>query len=68
MQKGFKRTFEPIKVLTESQVEQIHAASLNVLDEVGFKYESKKALKVLEEHGARLDYDTMIAKAALKSC
>ncbi len=62
MQKGFKRTFEPIKVLTESQVEQIHTASLNVLDEVGFKYESKKALKVLAEHGAKIDYDTMIAK------
>ncbi|MBM3705964.1 MAG: hypothetical protein FJW66_05505 [Actinobacteria bacterium] len=62
MQKGFKRNFEPLKVLTESQVEQIHAATLNVLDEVGFKYESRKALKVLEEHGARVDQETMTAK------
>ncbi len=62
MQRGFKRNFEPIKVLTDSQVEQIHTATLNVLDEVGFKYESKRALKLLEEHGARVNYETMVAK------
>jgi trimethylamine--corrinoid protein Co-methyltransferase len=62
MQKGYKRNFEPIKILTDSQVEQIHSASLNVLEEVGFKYESKKALKLLEEHGCKVDYETMIAK------
>jgi len=62
MQKGFKRNFEPIKILTDSQVEQIHAASLNVLEEVGFKYESKKCLKLLEEHGCRIDYETMVTK------
>ncbi len=62
MQTGFKRKFEPVKILTDSQVEQIHTASLSVLEDVGFKYESKRALKVLEEHGCRIDYDTMIAK------
>ena len=62
MQRGFKRNFEPLKVLTNSQVEQIHAASLNVLEEVGFKYESAKALKLLEDHGCKIDYDRMIAK------
>lgn len=62
MQKGFKRNFEPIKILTESQVELIHTASLQVLDEVGFNYESDKALKLLEEHGCRVDYETKIAK------
>jgi trimethylamine--corrinoid protein Co-methyltransferase len=62
MQKGFKRKFEPIKILTDSQVEHIHTSALNVLDEIGFKYESKKALKLLEEHGCVIDYDTMVAK------
>ncbi|MCL5072028.1 MAG: trimethylamine methyltransferase family protein [Actinobacteria bacterium] len=62
MQKGFKRNFEPLKILTDSQIEQIHSASLNVLEEIGFKYESERALKLLEEHGCRVDYDTMIAK------
>ena len=62
MQKGYKRNFEPLKILTDSQVEQIHSATLNVLEEVGFKYESKKALKVLEDRGCSIDYDKMIAK------
>lgn len=62
MQNGFKRKFEPLKILTDSQIEQIHTDSLNVLDEVGFKYESKKALELLEDHGCRVDYETKIAK------
>jgi trimethylamine--corrinoid protein Co-methyltransferase len=62
MQKGFKRSFEPVKILTESQVEQIHNASLSVLDEVGFKYESARALKLLEEHGCNVNYETMKAR------
>jgi trimethylamine--corrinoid protein Co-methyltransferase len=62
MEKGYKRNFEPLKILTDSQVEQIHSATLNVLEEVGFKYESKKALKALEDRGCSIDYDKMIAK------
>jgi len=62
MQKGYKLNFEPVKVLSSSQIEQIHTASLNVLEEVGFKYESQKALKLLEEHGCIVDYASMTAK------
>jgi len=62
MQKGYKRNFEPLKILTDSQVEQIHTASLSVLDEVGFRYESKKALKLLEEHDCKVDYNSKIAR------
>ena len=62
MQKGFKRKFEPLKILTDSQVEQIHTASLNVLEEVGFKFESEKALSLLEEHGCSVNFETMIAR------
>ncbi len=62
MQTGYKRNFEPLKILTDSQVEQIHSATLNVLEEVGFKYESGKALKLLEDKGCNIDYDKMVAK------
>lgn len=62
MQKGFKRNFEPIRILTDSQVEQIHTASLNVLEEVGFKYESQRVLKLLGEHGCVVNYENMIVK------
>ena len=62
MQKGFKRKFEPIKILSDSQIEQIHSASLQVLEEVGFRYDSDKALKLLQSNGCMVDYETKIAK------
>ncbi|MGM0368187.1 MAG: trimethylamine methyltransferase family protein [Actinomycetota bacterium] len=62
MQNGFKRNFEPIKILSDSKVEQIHSATLQVLEDVGFKYESEKALKVLDKRGCKVDYETKIAK------
>jgi len=49
MQNGYKRNFEPLRILSESQVEHIHSSTLQVLDEVGFRYDSEKALKLLEE-------------------
>jgi len=65
MQKGFKRNFEPIRILTGNQVEQLHSSTLQVLDEIGFKYESDKALKVLEERGCIVDHDTKIVKVTV---
>jgi len=62
MQKGFKRRFDPIKILSESQMDHLHSSTLQVLDEIGFKYESDKALKVLEGHGCRVDYETKTAR------
>lgn len=62
MQKGFTRNFEPIKILRENQVEQIHKASLNILKEVGFKFDLDKALKLLKENGCEVDYNSKIAK------
>jgi len=62
MQKGFRRNFDPIRILTDSQVEQLHSSTLQVLDEIGFKYESDRALKVLEERGCIVDHDAKIAK------
>ena len=55
MQNGYKRNFEPLRILSERQVEQLHSSTLQVLDEVGFNYESEKVLKLLEEHGCRVD-------------
>ncbi len=62
MQKGFKRNFDPIEILNSSQVEQIHSGTLHVLEDVGFKFDSQKALKVLEKRGCKVDHDTRIAK------
>jgi trimethylamine--corrinoid protein Co-methyltransferase len=62
MRKGFTRNFPPVKILTDSQVEAIHRATLDVLDRTGIKFESEKALKLLEKNGCRVDYETRTAR------
>ena len=53
MRKGFQRNFDPIKVMTDSQVEAIHRATLDVLERTGIKFESVRALNLLEANGLR---------------
>jgi trimethylamine--corrinoid protein Co-methyltransferase len=42
-------------LFNRSQLDSIHAASLNVLDEVGVAVQDKPTLSLLEDHGARID-------------
>ncbi|MCF8069522.1 MAG: trimethylamine methyltransferase family protein [Desulfobacterales bacterium] len=49
-------------VLSEEEVRKIHSLSLEVLKEVGAKFTSKKALKILEDSGALVDWDNCIAR------
>jgi trimethylamine--corrinoid protein Co-methyltransferase len=62
MRRGFRRSFEPIKVLSDSQIEAIHMATLDVLEKTGVKFESEKALKLLEKNGCVVDYGERIAR------
>ena len=62
MQRGFKRKFETIKIISDSQIEQIHTSSLQVLEEAGFKYDSDKALKLLQSNGCMVDYEKKLLK------
>ncbi|MEW5817659.1 MAG: trimethylamine methyltransferase family protein [Spirochaetota bacterium] len=62
MRRGFQRKFEPIKILTDSQIEAIHRATLDVLEKTGIKFESERALKLLEKNGCRVDYENRIAR------
>lgn len=62
MQKGYTRRFKPLDLLTEQDIDQIERGFLNVLEEVGAKFECKDALKILEKGGCKVDYDTMVAK------
>ena len=56
MRRGFKRRFEPVKLLTDSQLEAIHTATLDVLERTGIKFESEQALKLLQKNGCIVDY------------
>ena len=51
MRKGFQRRFDPIKVMTDSQVEAIHRATLDVLERTGIRFESVRALNLLKQKG-----------------
>jgi trimethylamine--corrinoid protein Co-methyltransferase len=51
-----------LELLTPDRVRQIHEATLDVLATVGVTFHSKRALDVLAEHGAPVDYKTTVAK------
>ncbi|MBM3699624.1 MAG: hypothetical protein FJW68_01730 [Actinobacteria bacterium] len=61
MRKGFTRKFEPLRVLSDSQVETIHKRTLEVLAEVGCKFESVRALELLKKNGCRIDLEQRLA-------
>jgi trimethylamine--corrinoid protein Co-methyltransferase len=51
-----------LNILTDAEVRQIHTATLNIIETVGIRFPSKKALDILEAHGAQIDQKTLIAK------
>lgn len=51
-----------LNILTQAEVEQIHTATLDVIEAVGVRFPSNKALDILEAHGATVDRESMIAK------
>jgi len=61
LRKGFTRKFEPTRVLSDAQVETIHKKTLEVMAEVGCKFESLKALELLKKNGCRVDFETRTA-------
>ena len=49
------------QILSDNEKEQVHQETLRILSEAGILYHSEKALKLLEENGARVDWDKKIA-------
>lgn len=75
MAKGFMRKIKPLNMLTEEQIEAIHKATLDVLEETGVRVEYKKALKLFEKNDCKVDYDEMqvrippsVAEECLRRC
>jgi trimethylamine--corrinoid protein Co-methyltransferase len=48
-------------ILSEAEKERLHGQSLRLLDQVGVRYHSGKALRILEKNGARVDWEDKIA-------
>ncbi len=60
MRKGLKGG--QLKILSKEQIEDIYYAILNVLEMHGVKIEHDKALKLLEDAGAIVDYKSKVVK------
>ena len=50
------------EVLSQGEVERIHAASMEILAEVGIKVNYKKARDIFREAGAEVDEETLAVK------
>lgn len=62
MLKGFRRNFRPFEILTDEQIEAIHAGTLSILQGTGVKVEHEGALKLLKENGCEVDFRTRLVR------
>jgi trimethylamine--corrinoid protein Co-methyltransferase len=51
-----------LNILSNEEVQRIHTATLDVIESVGVKFPSEKALGIIEAHGGKVDHDSKIAK------
>ena len=56
------RTSKRLNFLDEEQLANLQEATLNILENTGVQFPSKKALAIFSEHGAQVDHDTQIVK------
>jgi len=65
---GQRPPLEPIRsayrlqYLTDEQLDRLQEATLDILENVGVRFPSEKALRVFTEHGAQVDHETQIVK------
>jgi len=52
-----------LNILTTEEVQRIHTATLDVIENVGVRFPSQKVLDIWEAHGAKVDRETFIVKA-----
>lgn len=52
-----------LQILSDEDVQRIHTATLDVIEHVGVRFPSKRALDIWEEHGATVDREKSIVKA-----
>ena len=52
-----------LEVLNSHEVQQIHQATLHIIEKVGVRFPSKKALDIWQAHGADVDINKMTVRA-----
>jgi len=78
MPKSIKSITNPklhLEILTPQEIRKIHDATLWIIEKVGVRFPSKRALQIWEQHGAEVDNERMIVRAkgelieqAMKTC
>lgn len=66
MTKNIKSITNPklsLNVLTPAEVQKIHAATLHIIENVGVRFPSKRALEIWAAHGATVDFEKQIVRA-----
>ncbi|MDO9129769.1 MAG: trimethylamine methyltransferase family protein [Anaerolineales bacterium] len=66
MSKNIKSITNPklnLNILTPDEVRRIHDATLNIIENVGVRFPSKRSLEIWEASGATVDHEKMIVKA-----
>jgi trimethylamine--corrinoid protein Co-methyltransferase len=65
MTKNIKTISNPklkLEVLTKEDVNKIHSATLNIIENVGVRFPSKRALEIWEANGATVDHEKKIVR------
>jgi trimethylamine--corrinoid protein Co-methyltransferase len=65
MSKQIKSVTDPnlsMAVLSASDIEKIHEATLEIIERTGVRFPSKRALALWEEYGAQVDHDTQVVR------
>ncbi len=51
-----RNPFPPLEILDQEQIEQLHLASMQILEEVGLDFFDEEALAIWQKAGAKIDY------------
>ena len=65
MTKNIKSITNPklkLEILTPQEVQKIHHATLHIIENVGVRFPSRRALEIWEANGATVDHESMIVK------
>jgi trimethylamine--corrinoid protein Co-methyltransferase len=52
----------PYQIVSKSEVQKIHASTLQILENIGIKFADDEALHDLAEHGCQVDFEKQTAK------
>ena len=54
--KQLRNSYQPLEILTPEQVDQIHEASMHILENTGIRFQDAEALALWEQAGAKVDH------------